>query len=393
MSEKKKKYNFIILLSIFIYVLLYFTLIIKYIPNYSSFINCFFIFGITYISYLIYGFQKYSLNKIRKKILCEVFIAIFIYFTIYYILGLFTGYLANSYSLNILSIIKNSILPLISIGSLEIFRYIFISSNRDLKKYIPLITIAVILLDVVLNFYFFDFTLARLFIFISVTILPIIFKNIVLSYLSYQVGYEPCLVYVIPLCIYQYCVPVVPNLGNYLTCIINISLPSMIFIYAARMIAEYLDEENKKGLNILKVFLLDIPLVFFFTILVGLISGHFVYHLIGVDASSMQPRIKRGDAVMLNKSYAYDDYEKGDIIAYISGDKIIIDTISKKDTDPNGYVRLYITTEINEDKEDTYHLLTQEEIIGKYNNFKISKIAYPTIWFKEFIRGDINEKQ
>lgn len=391
MSEKKKIYNFIILLSIFIYGLLYFTLIIKYIPDCANIINCTFIIGLAYISYVIYGFQKYSLNKIRKKIICEVFIAIVLYFTIYYMLGLFTGYLANSYSLNILSIIKNSILPLLSITALEIFRYIFISSNRDLKKYIPIVTIAIIIFDIILNFYFFDLTLAKLFVFISVTILPIIFKNIVLSYLSYQVGYEPCLVYVIPLCIYQYCVPVVPNLGNYLTCIINISLPSMIFIYAARMIAQYLDEENNNGLNIIKVFLLDIPLLLFFTILIGLISGHFVYHLIGVDASSMQPRINRGDAVMLNKSYAYEDYEQGDVIAYISDNKIIIGEISKKDTDLNGYVRLYITTEINEDKEDTYHLLTQEEIIGKYNNFKISKIAYPTIWFKEFIRGDINE--
>lgn len=391
MSSQKKKYNFIILATIFIYGLLYFTLIIRFIPSYAAIINCVFIFVITYISYLIYGFQKYSINKIRKKIIYEVFLAIFIYFTVIYLLGLFTGYLASPYSLNIISIIKNSILPLISVISIEIFRYIFISSNRDLKNIVPIVTIAIILLDIILNFYFFEPSLVKIFVFLSVTILPIIFKNIVLSYLSYQVGYEPCLIYVIPLVLFKFIVPVVPNLGNYLTCIIGISLPSMIFIYAARMISHNLDEENKNNLNILKVFFVDIPLLLFFTIFIGLISGHFNYHLIGIDASLMEPRIKRGDAVMIYKNLSYENYEEGDVVAYSSGDKIIMSKISKKDTDLNGYTKLYITIEVNEGKEDTYYELTENELIGKYNNFKVSKIAYPTIWFKEFIRGDVNE--
>ena len=57
----------------------------------------------------------------------------------------------------------------------------------------------------------------------------------------------------------------------------------------------------------------------------------------------------------------------------------------------DGYIKLYITTEKNEGKEDTYRLLSDDEILGKYNNFKVSKVAYPTIWFREFIKGDVNE--
>jgi len=391
MEKKREVKNYIILTSIFIYALCYFLLIVRFIPNYANIINCIFIIGLTFITFKSYGFQKYGLNDLRKSIITEVFIAVFLYFTIIYLLGLFTGYASNSFSLKFISMFKNSFLPLLSLCSIEIFRYIFISSNRDMKKFIPYMTMAIILLDVALNFYFFDLNLVKTFIFITVTVLPIILKNIVLSYLSYQVGYHACLLYVIPLGLYQFFVPVIPNLGNYLNCVIGMVFPSLVYIYASRIITNYLEEKKIKKLRIIKIFVLDIPLILIFTIFIGLISGHFNYHLIGLDASSLEPQFKRGDAVMIDKTLDYKEYRKGDIIAYASKDKIIIDRISKAEIDSNGYIKLYITTEKNEGKEDTYRLLSDDEILGKYNNFKVSKVAYPTIWFREFIKGDVNE--
>jgi len=388
MEEKKGVKNYGIILSILIYALVYFLVIVKQIPNYAAIINGLFICVVTFVGYLLYGFQKYSLNEIRKKINKEVIISLVVYFTIINILGIFTGFLKNSYSLEIISILKHTIIPLVSVVALEFFRYMYVTSNKDSIPKVMLGTIAIMLLDVAISYYNFGSSLVAIFVFLSVTVLPIIFKNAVLSYLTYHVGYHAGLLYVIPLAIYKYFVPVLPDLGNYLTCIVNITLPSMIFIYASRMINDFLNEKENK-LNIFRIMLLDIPLVFIFTVFVGLISGYFSYHLIGVNTSAISPRVERGDAAMIFKDYKYEDIKKGDVIAYKGDHDYIIDVIADKKRDGEK-VTLYIKTEINEGEEDTLREITEDEIVGIYK-FRIRKIAYPTIWFREFIRGDANE--
>ncbi len=379
--------NHFLLLVMFVYVILYFALVVNYLPNYSTAINGLFISTITFVAYMLNGFQKYSINKIRKKVIIEVAIAVVVYFTSIYFLGVFTGFLKNSYSMGFTSIIKNMIIPLISIVALELFRYIYVSNNNDSIFKVILGTCVIILFDIVLNYYVFGSSLYDLFIFISVTVIPIIFKNMLLSYLAYHTGYHACLMYVIPLSIYKFCVPVLPDLGNYLTCVVNITLPAMIFIYAARMIAEFLNDSESK-IKPLKIGLVDIPLIIIFTMLIAVVSGFFKFHLIGVNTSAISPTVDRGDAVMIFKDIKPDDLEPGDIVALKGKDEYIIDRISDKKVEGNT-VKLYVTTEVNEDDEDTYRLLSEDEILGVYR-FRIKKIAYPTIWFKEFLRGDKN---
>lgn len=388
MTSTRNIKNHFLLLVMFVYVVLYFALVVNYLPNYATAINGLFISGITFVAYMLNGFQKYSINNIRKKVIIEIVIAIFVYFTSIYFLGVFTGFLKNSYSMGFTSIIKNMIIPLISIVALELFRYIYVSNNSDSIYKVILGTIIIILFDIVLNYYVFGSSLYDLFIFISVTVVPIIFKNALLSYLAYHTGYHSCLIYVIPLSLYKFCVPVLPDLGDYLTCVVNITLPSMIFIYAARMINEFFNEQESK-IKPLKVALVDIPLIIIFTMLIAVVSGFFKFHLIGVNTSAISPTVDRGDAVMIFKGIELDDLEPGDIVALKGKDEFIIDRISEKKIEGNK-VNLYVTTEVNEDDEDTYRLLSEDEILGVYR-FRIRKIAYPTIWFKEFIRGDKNE--
>ena len=207
MKKEKNKKNLVIFTSIIIYALLYFFLIVKYIPNYSLIISGLFTVCLMFVSYLFYGFQTYSMNEIRKKVIVRVAIGVFLYFSTIYLLGFLTGYLKNAYSLNILSILKNLFIPFVSIVSLEIFRYIFINSNKESIKKVSLCTIFIILLDIIINYHFMGGNLLKIFVYLTVVIIPIIVKNIVLSYLSYQVGWEPCLVYVLPTSLFIYFVP------------------------------------------------------------------------------------------------------------------------------------------------------------------------------------------
>jgi hypothetical protein len=387
MKKEKNRKNLVIITSIIIYALLYFFLIVKYIPNYSLIISGLFTVCLMFVSYLFYGFQTYSMNEIRKKVLVRVAIGVFLYFSTIYLLGFLTGYLKNAYSLNILSILKNIFIPFVSIVSLEIFRYIFVNSNKESIKKVSLCTIFIILLDIIINYHFMGGNLLKIFVYLTVVIIPIIIKNIVLSYLSYQVGWESCLVYVLPTSLFIYFVPLIPDIGNYLTCILGIIVPIFIFISASRCINEYLSGKESKHKR-LRLILLDIPLLIIVFMFVALISKYFNYQLIGVDTSAISPTVDRGDAALVYKKLKLEDLKEGDIIAYQSGKDIIIDRVySTKD----GAVQ--IKTEIekgsNEENVKTRNL-SEEEFIGKYK-FRVRYVAYPTIWVKDYLEGDPNE--
>ena len=383
MSDTRKRNNIITLTSLVAYVFIYFLVIYKFIPNYAQIINGVFIVLLAIISYFMYGFQSCKLNEIRKKVLLEVLIGIGIYFLLIYVLGIFTGYLKNGYSLEIMSIIKNGLVPLLSVIALEIFRYIFVSSNKDTREVISYATMAIILFDIVLSFYQINDSLQSIFIYITITIIPIIFKNVVLTYLTYQVGYHSCLMYVIPLSIYIFILPSIPNLGNYLYSILGVVLPVLIYIYANRMITNNLSEKKSKW-QFIKIFVIDLPLIIVSSIIILLISGIMKYKLIGINTTKLETRVDRGDLVLVHK-IKYENYNKGDLIVYQRDNKVIIDEVAKKEND-----KIYIIKEYNTDEEDTYEVIPEGIILGKYNNFRISKIAYPTIWFTEAI-GDLHE--
>lgn len=383
MSDTRKKNNIITLTSLVAYVLIYFLVIFRFIPNYAEIINGVFIVLLAIISYFMYGYQSCKLNEIRKKVLLEVLTASGIYFLLIYVLGIFTGYLKNGYSLEILSIIKNVLVPLLSVIALEIFRYIFVSANKDTKEIVSYATMAIILFDIALNFYDIENSLSAIFIFLTVRIIPIIFKNVVLTYLTYQVGYHSCLMYVIPLCIYRFILPSIPNLGNYLYSVVDIVLPTLVYIYASRMITNNLSEKKSKW-QFIKIFVIDLPVIILSSIVIILISGIIDYKLIGINTTKLE-KVDRGDLVLVHK-IKYEDYNKGDLIVYRKDDKIIIDEVAKKENN-----KIYIIKEYNTDEEDTYEVLQDGIILGKYNNFRISKIAYPTIWFTEAIDGDLHE--
>ena len=122
MSESRKRKNTIIISAVFVYVFVYFALIFKLAPNYATVINGLFTLVLTIAAYFMYGIQHCGLNKTRRKVIFEVLIALIVYFALIYLLGLSAGFMKNSYSLKLSSIVKNAFLPVLSMVALEIFR-------------------------------------------------------------------------------------------------------------------------------------------------------------------------------------------------------------------------------------------------------------------------------
>lgn len=401
----KEEKNLIYSLSIILYALIYFLIIVRFIPGVAALLSCIFISVLTFLKYKKYKFPKNKdiSKKIKKKSIIYVSVAIFIYFTVIFILGLITGYRLSAYSHSFIKILRHTFFPFISMVVLEIYRYITINNYKE-KKNVLIETILIIIFDVVLHYYRLDGTLVDLFIFSSVIVLPLILKNFLLNYVTKNIGIKPCLIYVIPLGLYTYFVPVYPDLGNYLTCIVNMTLPAFVYIYLNRMLVEEDDveqleedvkkkDDTKKTIKKVLRVILDTILVIVFTIFIALISDQFPYQLIGVEESSIAPVVERGDAIIIYKNTPYDEYTTGNIIAYRSGKKIIIDIITKIEMDEIGEPHIYVKKEIKDDKVVKFTEITEEKMIGVYDNIKFKKIAYPTIKFKEFIKGDVNEKK
>ncbi len=396
----KEEKSLIYSLTILLYALIYFLIIIKLFPNIAALLSCIFILLLTFIKYKKYKLPK-NINtskRINKKSILYISIAIFIYFTVVFILGLITGYRLSAYSHSILKILKRTFLPFASMVLLEIYRYISINNYKK-KKNIILETILIMIFDIVIHYYRLDGTLVDLFVFSSVVVLPLILKNFLLTYITKNIGLKQCLIYVIPLGLYTYFIPVYPDLGNYLTCIVNMTLPSFVYIYLNRMLTEEDEiehlEDDKNKINIKKILrvLLDTLLVIIFTVFIALISDQFPYQLIGVEESNIAPLIERGDAIIIYKNVVYDEYNAKDIIAYRNNKKIIIDVIEKVEIDNVGQHHIYVKKEIKDNKVVKYTEIPEENMIGVYENKKIKKIAYPTIKFNELIKGDVNEKR
>jgi signal peptidase I len=345
-----------------------------------------FLIIVTFISILLLGFRRDKNSILKNSILRVVLYTIIAFFCITYLLGLKTGFLRNAYSLKLTSIVDNMFAPLLIILSMEMIRYIFISANKDDSKiYTYIITVVLIAFEICIYSKGNPFKgdLIVLFKSFTTTYIPIIIKNICLSYLTTEAGYKPSIVYRLILELSTYLMPIVPNLGDYFESIKGIVIPLMIYIFTSRTIDEYYKKEasnpEKKAFN--KV---DIPFIVIFAILIALISDFFPLQIIGIASQSMQNSINKGDAVFIYKLLKDDDINKGDVIAYRYNDKIIVHRVISKKCD-NGKCLYRTKGDANNVKDDA--TLSIKDIKGKVL-FKIVYIAYPSVWISEWLERD-----
>ena len=389
MSKRDTK-NIALLVILLVYSIVYRLFIYKNMLSYSESITSAVIILLTFLAIKFLGFQKNKKTKMKQYITNVTIVMIILFFVLSYGIGLFVGFLSNSYSRTIEAIISNTFCQLIIIIATEIFRYTVIRANKDKKYVVVFATIIITIFELVTTLQPLSLTdYAGLFRTITATALPIISKNIVISYLVYHIGYVPGLIYRLVMDLYIYIMPIVPDLGDYLNSMLGIGLPFLIYLYASRTINEYNNGvERNYGTETFK--LIDIPFITFMVVLICLISGFFPYYMIGIGSESMTPKILKGDAVIIHKisnkakKNGTAKLEEGQIIAFKMRDKTIVHRlvkIEKKDG-----VTYYRTKGDANNSNDNINL-TINNIYGVVE-FKIPYIAKPTIYLTEFLNGE-----
>lgn len=375
--------NWIILVLLSAYVVLYKLFIFQNYMKYSEFISASFLALVLTLSIIFLGFRKDKATILSKNVFKVVIFYLILAFFVMYGLGLIVGFLKNAYSRSFLNIFDNIFAPVLIILLVELIRYVVISANKDKKPLVIIFTIILIAFEMATTIRSFDVTdLAVTFNITATMILPIIFKNLVLSYLTYNVGYKSPLVYRLVMDIYLFVVPIIPSLGDYVNSMILISLPILIYISTFSMI----DDAEKRAEPVFKkktFTIWDIPVAIVLITLIALISGFFPHYMIGIGSESMKPVIRKGDAVILEKVNDKTNLKKGDIIAYNNGKLIIVHRI--KEIEGTGKNTAY-TMKGDANNGNDPRKVSRSQIKGIVK-FKIPYIAWPTVWLTELFNS------
>ena len=337
-----------------------------------------------FLFFLILGFEKDN-KRLKKEVTFEVFICTIIFLLFYYVFRIFISF---AYTDNYLTIygIEKSIRPLLlTIVFKEDLRKSLLTKCGD-SKFLMIYTVLIfILIDISSSLSIIKINDSyNIFLFIALTLLPSISRNIFATYISKNVGTEPIILYLIIITLYEYIIPIVPNPNRYLKSIIDFIIPIIMLVRVIKVVDKYSDKdyEIERNYNKLRVAYLIIP-IFITSLVVYLVSGYFKYYAIAIASGSMKPVFDRGYVVVVEQVGAkYDNYDKlqnGEIIAFKTEEGIVVHRIIKK-IETKDEVIYYTKGDANP-KEDNY-AIKRENIVGIVR-FKVPFIGYPTIWLSE----------
>ena len=326
----------------------------------------------------LFGFEK-SNYRVTKESILDTIIVVLIFFIAFYLFGIIIGF-AKTGNYYTFQGTRDYILPaIINIIIKEILRYNFLVKADYNKKLVLLSFFVFVFVDLCNPIYYGNFSDAmHSFKFLALNILPAISYNLYATYVSYNAGYRSILIYALPIGLYGYLIPIVPNADEYLTSLIRFLLPIILLYRVYGTIKNENDEKisrdyNKKDYIALGIAILVVGVLVYFS------SGYFKYHAIAIATGSMSPAINRGDVVIVKKTKDYEHIEVGQVIAYEYHNIIVIHRVSKKVKVEDGYY-FYTIGDANKD-EDNY--IVKQDMIEGIVNKRIPYIGMPTVWLNE----------
>lgn len=377
--KNKGIYTFCSFLLVFILILKF--LIIDKAGDYTYIVNSiFWILSLIVISKTI-GLQRDN-NNIKTSSIQVTLISLMLYIVLTYLSGLFLGFLKNSYSLTFVNIIKNTYTFAIMIIAEELIRYMVAKKSGRSIMPLLLLTILYIVLDFVLSFN----TEAmmdglHLFIYISNKLMPNIARHVLFSYIAKNVSYVPNLILRLYFTLSPFILPIIPDLGYYVTFVIGVLFPYLVYLLVGRMVNKR-DKYKRKTFK-KNILLINIPLIACLLFVVCLVGGIFKYQIIAIGSGSMEPIIYRGDAVIFEKitDDLKNNLEVGTVIIFRNNGNYITHRIMSI-TESNGSI-IYKTKGDNNIAEDDFDVY-ENDLVGivRYN---VKYIGFPTLWFQELI--------
>lgn len=385
MKSSTKRILGIIITTIVLLILESFVFDIFKIKEYGCLISLIIAF---ILSIILLGYTK-NRSSNEKSIMLSIIVFTLLYLSLSFVFfGSKLGFLSSSYKLGTQHLFK-IVIPTLSIIIIsEILRYQFIEKGRSSKLIIILTTLMLIFVDFSINYSIYSLTTFKgVFELMAFVIFPSIMKNIMLTYNCYYYGYKTNIIYRILMEIPNYYLPIIPNISDYLQCVLNIIYPFVLLLYLISYTNNMIlhpkkKEEVKKEHKTLKTVSGVILSVVLF-VYVCFMSGLFKFYFLAVGSGSMEPKIQVGDLVLVEKTKDYDKLKIGDVLVYKKENKVILHRIVKIDDSSGKYI--YNTKGDNNKSIDSWDI-QEKDVIGKVR-FKIALVGYPTVWLNRLFEG------
>lgn len=378
---KNVKFNFI---QIILIIYLFFSIFISSVINitiYNLYINP--IFWIILTIYLIYytSGNHGRFSKIVENMKSMLIITLF-YLILNFFSGLIFGFVNNPYSNRIIPFITNFWQIIIPIIGIEYTRSVIINENIKNKLFIVIFTIVFILFEINFSNLFGSLNNREtMFKYVSSVILPLIFGNILYTYLTIKGSYKLVLVYRILTELTFILVPILPNLDWFTLGIRGIIVPALIYIFLRSSINHRGERSSKRGRK------KQNPIIYFpiFTIVIIFVlfmAGVFIYEPVAIISNSMTPVFYRGDVVVYRKvdNNKLKKLKLYTIIIYSKDGQAIVHRVVRKYYE-NG--ELYFITRGDANNSDDYKPVSTSQIIGIYQT-SVKYIGYPSVWLNQF---------
>lgn len=378
----KKGYTKILIIEA---IMIVFLLLNSFLVNVlSNYLLVLFLFLSLCLYKIFFNFEK-DKHRNTKDIMLYLVIYLLIIFIISYVIGIFIGFVKMPSYYNWYGISKFVLPTALVIIISEFLRYQLLQKSEGNSKLIVLTTILFILVDISNAIYFADFSsVYMIIVFIGLTLLPSIGKNIFSTYTSIYTGYKPALVLNLVMGLYKYLLPIIPDFNEYFQSMLSLIVLTLLTFIIAKVLKvnsnqeEELDSKYSKKLMIF-AYISEAIIAF---VLIYFLSGYFKFYAIAIASGSMNPTFDRGSVAIIKKiDDEYDKLEVGDIIAYKYGNKIIahrIDSITE--IDETRY--FYTKGDSNEDVDN--YVVRENMIMGTINTY-IPFIGYPTVWINELL--------
>ena len=339
------------------------------------------------LSLIIYNVGYEKNKEINQKQVSKTMLFYALVFLILiYGLGLKTGYLKTSYSLDPISIIKNVFPVIIVYVITEILRYTVIKKSLNNKVENILMIILTTIIDVILVINLYEkSSIEDMMKLTTVVIIPSISKNYILNKISNNYGYYPCIGYQLVMNLYVYYLPIIPNLGYYLESVIMFLLPiviksilNKIYIVEEEGIVVKKEKKEKAERIIMGISVLVLVIV------IGLCSNLMPYSIAAVGSGSMEPTINIGDAIIINKRIVknLDKIKKGDILVFRKDNTTYTHRIVEIKEENEQY-KIKTKGDRKEQEVDKW-VVNNKDIVGVVEK-RIPYIGYPTIMLNRII--------
>ncbi len=321
----------------------------------------------------LYIKTKRTVQPNKKKALQVIFLFAILYIALFYMVGLYTGYISSSIKFGLKTII-DYILPIsIIIASGEILRDRLLLDTSNQSKILIVVIGTLIDLSIYRNIYNTS-NLEGFLAFVGIICITSFVNNLLYTYLSSRYGMKPVLIYKFITILYAYFIPFTPNVYTYFRIFARMFYPLLMFLY----IDKYFDmnryhESNRANRNqIISIAVTAASII----LVIGLISCQFTYGMLVIGSSSMTGSVNKGDAVFFKNEKK--NISEGDIIVF-KRDKIRVVHRVVAVKNINNEIRYYTKGDTNTLMDDEY--VTNETLLGKVL-FRIKYIGKPSLWLR-----------